>query len=141
MANRTVLLDIEANGFTPDTIHFVVCRDYETDEVNVFRNPERDPSDFLRYMDTVRTIVGHHILGYDLPVLSNLVSGWMEVSNRVRKIDTLVLSRLLDNNILGGHSIEAWGIRLGIEKQGTDITDWSVPTENMKVRCLSDTLI
>lgn len=74
-------------------------------------------------------------------MLVNLVAGWLETTSSLRKIDTLVLSRLLDNNIAGGHSIEAWGARLGIEKKGTDIKDWSVPTEGMLERCISDTAV
>jgi hypothetical protein len=48
---------------------------------------------------------------------------------------------LLDANLAGGHSIEAWGERLGIKKEGVDIKDWSTPTEEMLRRCISDTAI
>lgn len=141
MEGRTTLIDIETNGFNPDKIHYVVCRDYETEEVDVFRNPELNPVLLLSYIVRYSNIVGHHILGFDCPVLGNLVRGWVEATHRIRKVDTLVLSRLFDNNIDGGHSIEAWGHRLGIEKKGVDITDWSTPTEEMLERCISDTAV
>src|SRR5690606_21428127 len=43
--------------------------------------------------------------------------------------------------IQGGHSIAAWGDRLGIPKVGKDITDWSRYTSLMRDRCISDTKI
>lgn len=141
MEGRTTLIDIEANGFNPDKIHFVVCRDYDTDEVEVFRNVHDNPYPLLDFMGGVVHCSGHHILGYDWPVLTRLVPLWLERTKHIQKIDTLVVSRLLDNNIAGGHSIEAWGHRLGIEKKGVDITDWSVPTDGMLERCISDTSV
>jgi DNA polymerase-1 len=141
MDGRTVIIDIEANGFNPDKIHFIVCRDYKTDEIEVFRDVHVNPEPFLDFMGSVGCIVGHHVLGYDAPVLKRLVPVWVEKSKSLRTIDTLVLSRLLDFSISGGHSIEAWGQRLGIEKKGVDITDWSIPTQQMLDRCISDTAV
>lgn len=138
---KTVVFDIEANGFNPDRIHFIVCRDYDTDEVEVFKDVHNNPEPFLNFSRNVGVYSGHHILGYDWPVLRRLVPRWVEEFESTRKVDTLVVSRLLDFNLAGGHSIEAWGERLGIKKEGTEITDWSEPTEGMLTRCISDTKI
>lgn len=92
----------------------------------------------MDYARNVDVFCGHHVLGYDRHVLQTLAG--LERPLRYW-VDTLVLSRLLDNNIAGGHSIEAWGVRLGIEKKGTDITDWSIPTQQMLDRCISDTAV
>lgn len=131
---RTVVFDVEANGLTPDKIWFIVCKDVDTGEETVF-DPEQISS-FPAYAADVGCFAGHYILGYDVPVLDRLVPGWR--SHNPRMVDTLVLSKLLDANISGGHSIEAWGERLGEAKKHADIEDWSTPTPEMRERCISD---
>lgn len=69
-------------------------------------------------------------------MLGRLCPGW--VGSGAKFIDTLVVSRLLDTDIGGGHSIEAWGERLGQKKLHGDISDWSQPTDDMLERCISD---
>jgi DNA polymerase-1 len=56
-------------------------------------------------------------------------------------LDSLVVSRLLNYAIDGGHSLEAWGNRLGVKKAGAGIEDWSKWTLLMEERCLSDVRI
>jgi DNA polymerase I-like protein with 3'-5' exonuclease and polymerase domains len=64
-------------------------------------------------------IVGHNIIGFDGPVLRRV---W-DVALPVRKIkDTLILSRLLNPVLEGGHSLRAWGKRLGNYKD--DFSDY-----------------
>jgi RecA-family ATPase/DNA polymerase I-like protein with 3'-5' exonuclease and polymerase domains len=36
------------------------------------------------------------------------------------------------------HSLEAWGLRLGVPKIGTDIADWSKWTPELQARCVGD---
>jgi hypothetical protein len=131
---KTIICDVEANGLKPTEIHCVVCKDVETGEVNVFRQQ----SDFVAYARSVNTWVGHNFLGYDKWVLENV---WKLAPIDLGSIvDTLVLSRLFDATRVGKapHSIEAWGAELGHPKTGTDITDWSVWTQEMQDRCVSD---
>jgi DNA polymerase-1 len=137
---RTVVFDIECNGLSPDKVWFIVCRDVDTGEEHVFRpstGGDNNFEEFLSYANTVDCWVGHHILGYDVPVLERLCPGWSRQDAGL--VDTLVVSRLLDTDISGGHSLEAWCERLGVKKAHTDITDWSQPTPEMLERCISDT--
>lgn len=131
---RTVVFDIETNGLNPDKIWFIVCRDLEEDDTRVFTGP--DLAGWLDFSHSVDVWIGHNILGYDCPVLDRLVPNWSKAS--AKYIDTLVVSRLLDADISGGHSIEAWGNRLGVEKKHSGIEDWSRPTPEMLERCISD---
>lgn len=129
---KTVILDIETNGLkNPDKIHCIVCKDVETGEVNVFKSVE----EFQERSDSDTIYVGHHIISFDIPVLNRFLARSIDLT---RCIDTLVLSRLLNYVIDGGHSLEAWGIRLKHEKVGLDITDWSEWTQNIEDRCIND---
>jgi DNA polymerase I-like protein with 3'-5' exonuclease and polymerase domains len=54
--------------------------------------------------------------------------------------DTLVLSRLLSPSLEGGHSLAAWGQRLGFPKD--DFSDWDGGlTPEMESYCIQDTLV
>jgi DNA polymerase I len=133
-----VICDVEANGLKPTEIHLIVCKEVHSGNVRVFR-PSSCHDDYDRFAEYARDIdcyIGHYFLGYDLNVLTRLVPGCAIPPSNV--VDTLVVSRLLDYNRDGGHSLEAWGRTLGIEKKGVDITDWSVYTKDMELRCLSD---
>ena len=56
-----------------------------------------------------------------------------------RVLDTLVISRLLQQDIEGGHSLEAWGTRLDFPKDSySDFSCWSQELED---RCIQDTKI
>jgi DNA polymerase-1 len=132
---KTVVFDIETNGLNPDKIWFIVCRTIEEGNTHVFTGPALDG--WLTFSRSVDCWVGHNIIGYDVPVLDRLVGSWRKPDSQL--VDTLVISRLLDADIDGGHSIEAWGRRLGIEKKHSGIEDWSKPTPEMLERCVSDT--
>lgn len=128
---RTVICDLEANGLSPTEIHVIVCKDVDTGEVYVFKD---NWDDFRRFRDTVGTWIGHNFLGFDRPALSKVLAVDIDAG---ACIDTLVLSRLTDAT-LGSHSLEAWGVRLGLPKLHTDITDWSKYTPEMEERCKGD---
>jgi DNA polymerase I len=144
------VIDVEANGLKPTEIYCVVCRDIDTKEVFQFEAVSKDPTEFLDFASRVSTWIGHNIIGFDLPSLRRVLerdasnvgcafnSDWFSDS---RAIDTLVISRFLNVTIPGGHSLEAWGNRFGIQKSGTDISDWSRYDPSMLQRCVSDTAI
>ena len=132
------IIDIEADGLLDSVtkIHCVVVREYDGTVRKLFDT--EDIREFLQdAIASKTTLVGHNILGYDLPVLRLLVYH----CEGLRVIDTLVLSRMLNYSIKGGHSLEAWGERFGVPKVGSGIEDWSSLTELMLERCISDTEI
>jgi DNA polymerase-1 len=77
--------------------------------------------------------VGHNIISFDVPVLNRLLGVRIPVS---RCVDTFVLSMLYSPSIAGGHSLEAWGTRLGFPK--TEFNDWSRLSDEMVAYCLND---
>lgn len=129
---KTVIIDIETNGLkNPDKIHCIVCKDVHTGEVNVFRTLV----DFADYALGIDCFIGHNLLAYDIPILNKFLDHGLRLRDC---IDTLILSRLFNYQIVGGHSLEAWGERLSHKKVGLDITDWSEWTQEIEDRCVND---
>ena len=122
-----IYLDLEANGLTPDTIWCVVTM--ENDVPTVHTTPET-LSEALR---SSVSVVGHNLIGYDMPVLERLW-GVSVASDRI--IDTLVLSRLYDPSKSGGHSLRNWGNELGFPKG--DHNDWSQSSQELVNYCIQD---
>lgn len=129
-----IVLDIEANGLdNPDKIHCIVAIDIDTGKEYVYSDTTLgDAAQLIQESDQV---IGHNLIDYDLPVLARLMG--ISVPDEL-VLDTLVLSRLLNYNMPGGHSLEAWGERLKHAKVGLGIKDWSVLTEEMLQRCIND---
>lgn len=82
----------------------------------------------------VDTIIGHNLLGFDLPVLADCW-GW-SFAGVVR--DTLVMGRLLNPSIEGGHSLREWAKRAGGELKDS-FTDFDGGlTDEMIEYCIQD---
>lgn len=151
---KLIGLDIEANGLRPDKIWCISCKDFETNERFRFR-PKTPYSGHIDFQDQFREFVhsynegnlvfiGHNILAYDLYWINKL----MELNIHYKSvIDTLVLSRLFrpvsppfgvscPDDRRGGHSLEAWGERLGFPKFEFD--DWSKFSEEQMEYCDRD---
>ena len=122
-----IYLDLEANGLTPDTIWCVVTK--ENDVTLVHGTPDT-LSEALRGSQSV---VGHNLIGYDMPVLERL---WGITVAPERIVDTLVLSRLCEPSKSGGHSLRNWGNDLGFPKG--DHSDWSQLSQEMIDYCIQD---
>ena len=121
-----LVFDIEANGlyYEASVIHCLVAKDLDTGETHKF-----EPSKVKQGLDLLMSadvIIGHNVIGYDIPVMRKLFPRF--VIRRESVIDTLVLSRLLYSNLAeqdyeqktlsepklyGSHSLKAWGHRLG----------------------------
>lgn len=72
-----------------------------------------NPMQVEQYIHGADTITGHNIVNFDAPKLREL---WHLniASSKLR--DTLLMSRLWNPRLSGGHSLEAWGGRLGYPK-------------------------
>lgn len=92
-------IDIETNSLgNPSKVWVIVCRDIDTGELHVFREPSEVQSvrrKFLDFADRVTLWIGHNWLEFDYPVLGRLLGLSIDgVSNK--SVDTLVLSRLFN---------------------------------------------
>ena len=106
--SRTLILDIETN-LKHDTIWCCVTKDITTGEVKVWT----EAGSLRSYLRQDDLLVGHNIIGFDAPILNQLWNTKI-LSSQVR--DTLVMSRLLNPQREGGHSLDAWGKTLGNHK-------------------------
>src|SRR5690606_41534561 len=134
--DRLAVVDVESDALTGYTkIHTIVANDIKGNEY-VFEAPTQRPRiarEFKEFIREYNTVVGHNFISFDFGCLNDLLPGALPPDIAV--LDTLVVSRLVNYNRRGGHSIAAWGETFGIKKEGKDITNWSVYTEEMLRRC------
>jgi DNA polymerase-1 len=132
-----VVCDIEADQLeAPKNIWTIVCRDVSNGALTVFREPQKSPQDFLNFARGVKKWIGHNFIQFDGPVLAALLGFHIPLDDI---IDTLVLSRLINFNIEGGHSLAAWGERYSHPKSSFD--DFSRWSQELEDRCILDTEI
>ena len=122
-----IYLDIETDGLDPSRIWCAVTRQNGTNEVHT------SPETLSEALRGSQSVVGHNLIGYDVPVLERL---WRLSVEPERIVDTLVLSRLVEPNREGGHSLRNWGKDLGFPKG--DHSDWSTLSTEMVEYCERD---
>jgi len=124
-----ITLDIETNT-SHDNIWVVVTQDVDTGEVLEHYN-----SDTLEpVLLNCEGVIGHNIIGFDAPVLERVWGIHIPVDIL---IDTLVLSRLYNPSLEGGHSLDSWGKRFGDPKIDFDDYDGGL-TPEMVDYCIQD---
>lgn len=127
---KTIILDIETNS-KHNVIWCCVTRDVDTNEVIVWK----EVNGLQKYLDDCGLIIGHNLIGFDAPVLQK---NWKVSMKLNQMLDTLVLSRLLNPSLDGGHSLDAWGKRLGNYKG--EFKDWDGGlSQEMIDYCVQDT--
>jgi DNA polymerase I-like protein with 3'-5' exonuclease and polymerase domains len=128
---RQLLIDIETNS-THSLIWLAVTQDVKTEEVIC----HTDPSTLAPLVKEYDQIIGHNLIGFDAPVLRKV---WNIGIPKSKAVDTLVLSRLLNPVIEGGHSLRAWGNRLGDQKIEFNFEDFDHGlTPEMQEYCVQD---
>ena len=156
MSGNTLVFDLESNGLLNDVtkIHCLVIHEQETGETIAY-NDEGNAEPITRgvqRLEDADVIVGHNVIGYDIPCLRKIYS-WFAPTAMV--VDTLLLSRLYHTDMLnidqtrkfkqmplqlyGRHSRESYGYRLGEYKGsfGKD-TDWQEWSQEMQDYCVQD---
>jgi DNA polymerase I-like protein with 3'-5' exonuclease and polymerase domains len=128
---RKIILDIETNS-THNKIWMCATREIGGD-VTVWK----EASGLQKYLDSCDLIIMHNGICFDAPVLRK---NWNITMKQNQMCDTLVLSRLLSPSLEGGHSLAAWGGRLGFPKG--DFNDWDAGySAEMEAYCIQDTLV
>lgn len=121
-----LVFDIETNGLWPEVNHTWLIQTY-----NLKTGEERQYSDDddlygsieegLAYLKEADVLIGHNIIGYDVPILKYLYN-WKPKAT-CRLIDTWLLSMILRYNRPHRHSLEGWGQHLKFPKH--DFKDFS----------------
>ena len=126
--------DIETDGLEASRVHCICAMLDDDDTVYNFIG-EKCYGQFYDWLvyEGVRVIVAHNGINFDIPVL-RMVSGY-DWSFDIR--DTLVLSRLYNPSLDGGHSLKKWGERLGNSKGDYD-GGWEEFSMEMLSYCQQD---
>ena len=153
---QMLVFDIETNGLLHGVsdIHCIAIYDNQKEETFVFNNQGDQPpiTEALDWLSSADVIVGHNIIGYDLPVIRKL---YPYFKTEAEVIDTLVLSRMYHPNMMeidkkrnvarmplqlyGRHSLEAYGYRLGEYKgEFGKTSDWTNWSQEMQDYCVQD---
>lgn len=151
------VFDIETDGLldTVSKIHCIVLHDLDTGAVITCRSDNYMSIPFaLMTLQSAEEIIGHNIMNYDLPVLEKLYG----FKTNATITDTLVLSRLvhpdtkdldfkkgLPRKLIGSHSLDAWGHRLGFHKgdyakemKAKGLDPWAELNDDMVAYCEND---
>ena len=120
--------DIETDGLKPTKI-WCLCA-IKGDELYTLEHPTKEMVEEL--FSDVTVHIGHNLIGYDIPAVERILG--VRVTGDVT--DTLVMSRLYNPQLEGGHSLDAWGQRLNFPKG--DYHDWTALTPEMVEYCQQD---
>lgn len=100
-----------------------VIEDIDTGDVHKFVGEDEMRNGFMPMFRRLTTIIGHNILDFDLLVLKLCYGLDYKIADQctidgkpVEIIDTLVVSKTLNPDRYGGHSLDEWGKRMGLEK-------------------------
>jgi DNA polymerase-1 len=130
---KQIVFDIEANGLNPDKVWCIVAYEIGAKEFITWSG-----DDLLCFKDWIKEqgeleVIGHNIIGYDIPVLEQLLD--VDFS-KCKVTDTLVMSRLAEPSRQGGHSLENWGQLLNQPKG--EHSDWDNFSQDMVEYCEQD---
>ncbi len=131
--------DIETDGLLDDVtqVWCAVVKDHADGSLFSF-HPD-NIGQLTKFLDTFDVLIGHNSIAFDFPVLRKIY-GWEYGGH---KVDTLLMSRTQRPNRRvpqgsggGPHSVESWGVRLGIEKK-LDVV-WDFYSPHLLQRCKQD---
>ena len=125
-----LVFDIETNGLDPSKIFCISAIDVDTEEQKNF--DINNISNGISYLMEADKLIGHNIIGFDIPVIKKLYR--INLADK-KIVDTLVLSRLF-NPVRASHSLEAWGYKLGFPK--IDFNEYDKYSEEMMEYCAND---
>jgi len=132
MKERTLIFDIETDNLLLEVSKFWVGVIYciEEKKYDIYYTADK----MVEALNKGTTLVGHNIIGYDIPALNKLSA--LKVDDTLELVDTLILAKLAYYDKVWSHSLDAYGERLG-EKKGKH-SDWSKYSNEMEEYCIQD---
>jgi len=132
---KKVIFDVETDGLEGNTIHCIVTK-VIGGETQLF--PPNNLQAAVDILTSADVLIGHNIIGFDIPVIKKHFD--VTLTNHIE--DTLVVSRLVNPVLTGGHSLDNWGYLLypnDAEKRKAKQPDsWDEYTEEMGKYCIQD---
>ena len=126
-----LIFDIETDGLDPSKIWCLSVLDVDTKTQMSYGPTELEEG--LSILKQADKLIGHNIIGFDIPVINNLTG--IDLSSK-KIVDTLVLSRLFNPVREGNHGLERWGYALGSPK--IEFEEYSRYSEEMLKYCEQD---
>ena len=135
LRDRRLIWDLESDGLLHQltVIHVLTIRDIDTGETFIFRKNEEEDTilEGIEMLNRAALLIGHNIVGFDNYALWKVYGDKFSPTGDMR--DTLIMSRMLfadikerdfrlwkrgelDGGLIGSHTLEAWGMRLGFPK-------------------------
>ena len=127
----TAIVDIETDGFDATKIHCIVASSVSGKQKVWIEN---ECSQFADWSKQIDQFIMHNGISFDAPILNRLTGSNIKLS-QVR--DTLIESQLYNPVRDNGHSLKAWGERLGYDKG--DYNDFTTFNKEMLEYCQRDT--
>lgn len=156
---KTLIFDVESDHLVEKTtkIHCLVITDMDTGITTRYnQQPNGNPVELgIKELEKAYKIIGHNIIGFDILVIKKLYS-WFTPPKMIE--DTLVMTRLIwpdlkendfsrlndgfPKEMIGSHSLKAWGIRIGLHKGDfKESNDFEVWTPAMEDYCVQDVAV
>ena len=166
---KKILFDTETNNLLPkvNKVHCVCMIDVPTGEIRAFSTLPKgtelingvvsEPLELAwEVLKNADRVYGHNLCNFDVPCLRHL--GIIDIPNR-KVGDTMIMAQLLwpeikngdlkrwksgimPGKMIGSHSLEAWGLRLGTHKDNYGhSTDWQTCDIPMVNYCIKDVLV
>ena len=157
---KTLFFDIETNAIEDwsnlsdlKTVHCLSIYDPTTPKMITYHGA--GITNGLQELAKADHIVGHNVLGFDIPALGKLYSFHPPL---VKVLDTMVMAKCIvpdvrnddflrnkfDKSLVGSHSLKAWGIRLNkLTKLSYGEEDGAFDSynEDMRKYCERDTIV
>ncbi len=157
---KTLFFDIETNAIEDwsnlsdlKTIHCLSIYDPTTPKMITYHGA--GIKNGLMELAKAERIVGHNVIGFDLPALSKMYSFHPPL---VKVLDTMVMAKCIvpdvrnddflrknfDKSLVGSHSLKAWGLRLNKLTKltyGEEDGAFDSYNEEMRKYCERDTIV
>ena len=132
-----LVFDIETDGFLDvcTQVYVLICQDAETGKIYTFTDhDDKYPSlsDGLDFMARADALIGHNVIGFDLPALDKLF-GW---TFDKKVFDTWIISQACAYRRTHNHGIKGWGEKFDYPKFEFD--DFSQYSDKMREYCQRD---
>lgn len=128
---KQLVFDIETDDVKATKVWCICTLDIDTGEEKTFTYENLDEG--VEHLEGADKLIGHNIIGFDVPVLEKLTGAKLGGKNLV---DTLVLSRLFNPVREGGHGLESWGYALGVPK--IEFDEYQTFSQDMLDYCVQD---
>ena len=129
-----LFLDIETTLFNGTLPNKIWCLVTICDKGNIVYYTEDDIHKFQNVAVNYSEFIGHNIIGFDAPVIKNVLG--VDLFKIGKVTDTIILSRLFNPVREGGHSLKAFGLKFGYKK--FDFNDFTKFSQEMLKYCIRD---